>query len=111
MDNLLTVAFEAHHPDRNRHRRYRLTVVRDLFGDWSLTAEYGRVGTGGQVKRFAGPDQEGVRAEIRARLLRRLSAPRRIGCPYRVTALDAATGFDAAAWLPAELLARFDEDR
>jgi hypothetical protein len=30
MDNLLTVAFEAHHTGKN-HRGYKVTVGRDLF--------------------------------------------------------------------------------
>jgi hypothetical protein len=38
---------------------------------------------------------------------RRLLAPWRIGCPYRLTALTTAPGFDTAAWLPAEVMAKF----
>ncbi|MGZ3414142.1 MAG: hypothetical protein ACXWNX_10695 [Isosphaeraceae bacterium] len=29
MDNLLTVAFEAHNPEKNHHCRYQVTVGRD----------------------------------------------------------------------------------
>ncbi len=53
MDNLLTLAFEAHHPERNHHRRYEVSVGRDLLEDCE------------------------------------------------------APGFDAAAWLPAEILESF----
>jgi hypothetical protein len=48
-----------------------------------------------------------LRAILRDRLRCRLSAPRRIGCPYRLTALTQAPGFDAAAWLPADVMERF----
>jgi hypothetical protein len=48
-----------------------------------------------------------MRAVIRDRLRRRLSAPKRIGCPYALAALSTAAGFDAAAWLPSEVMARF----
>jgi hypothetical protein len=34
---------------------------------------------------------------------------RRIGCAYRLTRLDMAEGFDSAAWLPGEVMARFFE--
>jgi len=109
MDNLLTVAFEAHNQEENHHRRYQITVGRDLLDDWTVAIRYGRTGQGGQEKRFAWPKPEEIRAVIRDRLRRRLSAPKRIGCPYRLTALSMAPGFDAWAWLPGEVMARFFE--
>ena len=107
MDNLLTVSFEAHHAEKDHHRRYCLTLGRDLLDDWTLTVGHGRVGRAGQEQRFASPDAETIRALVGDRLRRRLSAPRRIGCRYRLVGLDAAPGFDAAVWLPEELLADF----
>jgi predicted DNA-binding WGR domain protein len=53
MDNLLTVAFEAHNPELNHHRRYQVTLDRDLLDAWTLSISYGRTGQGGQEKRFA----------------------------------------------------------
>jgi predicted DNA-binding WGR domain protein len=107
MDNLLTVAFEAHNTEFNHHRRYQITVGRDLLDEWTVSICYGRSGQGGQVKQFASPQADEVRAIIRDRLRRRLSAPKRIGCPYRLTTLNSAPGFDVSAWLPGELMARF----
>ena len=107
MDNLLTVAFEAHHPEKNHHRLYQVTVGRDLLHHWTLAIRYGRVGQGGQERRYAGADPEELRTVIRDRLRRRLSAPKRIGCPYRLSAFTAAPGFDASAWLPGDVMARF----
>jgi hypothetical protein len=107
MDNLMTVAFEAHHAELNHHRRYQITVGRDLLDDWTVSISYGRTGQGGHVLRFASPKPEEMRAVIRDRLRRRLSAPRRIGCPYRLTMLNAAPGIDASAWLPGDVMARF----
>ena len=46
MDNLLTVAFEAHHAEKNHHRRYEVTVGRDLLDDWTVAVRYGRIGQG-----------------------------------------------------------------
>jgi hypothetical protein len=79
MDNLLTVAFEAHNAELNHHRRYQITVGRDLLNDWTVAICYGRSGQGGEERRFASPKAEEVRAIIRERLRRRLSAPKRIG--------------------------------
>lgn len=107
MDNLLTVAFEAHNSEKNHHRRYQVTVGRDLFDAWTVSIRYGRIGQDGQQKRFASPMAEEMRQVITERLRRRLSATRRIGCAYHLTRLDMVEGFDSAAWLPGEVMARF----
>jgi predicted DNA-binding WGR domain protein len=107
MDNLLTVAFEAHHTEQNHHRLYQITIGRDLFDAWTVAIRYGRVGQDGQQRRFVSSKAEEMRQVISERLRRRLSATRRIGCPYRLTKLDMAEGFDSAAWLPGEVMARF----
>ena len=106
MENLLTVALEAHHAEKNHHRRYQVTVGRDLLDDWTVAIRYGRTGQAGREIRHAAEAKE-MQAVIRDRLRRRLSAPRRIGCPYRLAAFSAAQGFDASAWLPGEVMARF----
>jgi predicted DNA-binding WGR domain protein len=38
------IYLERHHPARRMHRYYRLTVEPNLFGEWSLVREWGRVG-------------------------------------------------------------------
>jgi predicted DNA-binding WGR domain protein len=107
MDNLLTVAFEAHNAGKNHHRRYQVTVGRDLFDAWTVAIEYGRVGRDGQQKRFASLKAEEMRQVIGERLRRRLSATQRIGCAYHLTRLEMAEGFDSGAWLPDEVMASF----
>lgn len=107
MDNLLTVAFEAHHAEKNHHRRYQVTVGRELLDDWTVAICYGRTGNAGRELRYAAAQAEQIRAIIRDRLRRRLSAPKRIGCPYRLAAYSAAPGFDTSAWLPGEVMAKF----
>jgi len=42
MDNLLTVAFEAHSQEKNHHRRYQITVGRDLLRDPNRKNHYSR---------------------------------------------------------------------
>ncbi len=44
---------------RNQARFYRMMVLPDLFGDWTLYREWGRIGQGGRVRmdRFASEDQ------------------------------------------------------
>jgi hypothetical protein len=100
-------ALEAHHAQKNHHRRYQVTLGRDLLDAWTVAISYGRTGQGGRVLRYASPRAEDMRAVIRDRLRRRLSAPNRIGCAYRLSAFSIAPGFNAAAWLPGDVMARF----
>ncbi len=109
MDNLLTVALEAHHHQLDHHRHYRITVGRDLLGDWTVSVVYGRAGRPGQERRFGG-DADAMRRVVRAHLLRRLSAPRRIGCAYRMSMMSVVAGMDRSAWVPDDLLAQFRDE-
>lgn len=107
MDNLFTIAFEAHHTEKNHHRRYQVTVGRDLLDDWTVAVCYGRAGQAGRELRYASPKPDVMKAVIRDRLRRRLSAPKRIGCAYRLSAFNVAPGFDTSAWLPGDVIAGF----
>ena len=107
MDNLMTLALEAHSDEQNHHRRYEIVVGRDLLDDWTVSVRYGRVGQGGQEQRYASKDASEIRAIIRDKLQRRLSAPKRIGCPYRLVQLSSAGEMKTEAWLPNDVMARF----
>ena len=107
MDNLLTLALEAHNDEHNHHRRYEIVVGRDLLNDWTLALRYGRIGQVGQETRFASKQAAEIQSIISDRLRRRLSAPKRIGCAYRLVTLNMASGIDANQWLPDAVMARF----
>src|SRR5258705_6668248 len=107
MKTLLPTASEPHTPKKHPHRRYQLTLGRDLLDDWTVSIRYGRTGQGGRELRYAASEAEEMRAIIRDRLRRRLSAPKRIGCPYRLATLSTAPGLDASPWLPGEAMAGF----
>jgi hypothetical protein len=106
MDSLLTLTFEAHHAERNHHRHYEVRIGRDLLDDWTVTIRYGRVGEGGQERRYGSPEPTVLRAILRDRLRRRLSAPKRIGCAYRLTHYTQAETFSSADWLPLDIIER-----
>lgn len=108
MDNLLTIALEAHNAERNHHRRYELTVGRDLFGDWTVGVRYGRVGRGGQEMRYGAEQAEAMQKVVRDRLKDRQSALKRLGCGYRLVRCEAAPEVEAGEWLPPDLLAAFE---
>jgi hypothetical protein len=91
------IALEARAPDLGLARAYRLRVGQDLFGVWVVELQHGRIGTAGRLRQMAFDSPDGARAEIRRRLKRRASAPRRIGVGYRVVGLDGGTWLDEGA--------------
>ena len=75
MDNLLALAFEAHSREANHHRHYAITLGRDLLDHWTVSIRFGRTGQPGRELRYAAAEPDAIRAIIRDRLRRRLSAP------------------------------------
>ena len=107
MDNLMTLALEAHSDEGNHHRRYEIVLGCDLLDEWTVSIRYGRVGRVGQEQRYASKDESEIRAIIREKLRRRLSAPKRIGCPYGLVKVSSASETKTDAWLPREVMARY----
>ncbi len=46
----MSVYLTRRDPAKNLSRFYRMLIVPDLFGNWVLLREWGRIGSGGQVK-------------------------------------------------------------
>ena len=111
MEDLLVIAFEAHNPERDHHRRYEVAVGRDLFGDWTVAFRYGRVGRGCREKRYSAPTADPLKALIRSHLGRRLSAPRRLGCAYHLVSAASAAEAPPSDWLPTDLIVRLGSKR
>lgn len=65
-------------PARRMWRFYIMDVQPDLFGQWSLIREWGRIGSPGQMRIATCPNED----EARARLARHLDIKERRGyCP------------------------------
>ena len=65
-------------PSRNMARYYHMTIQPNLFGEWSLVREWGRIGKGGQVKQASFSSAE----EARQAFTRLAKAKQRRGyCP------------------------------
>ena len=77
-------------PDRNMHRFYALDIAPTLFGEWTLIAEWGRIGSSGQMQRRAFSDEAAASAALADRIsikarrgYRAMSAlPSRAAAPY-----------------------------
>lgn len=75
MENLLSLTLEAHKAEQDHHRRYAVTIGRDLLDEWTVSIHYGRTGQHGRELHDADADPAAMVAVIRDRLRRRLSAP------------------------------------
>ena len=78
------IHLEARDPERNIWRAYSITGGQDLFGDWIVVMNYGRIGARGTTKTVSLADEEAVRRYVRQCLKKRESAPKRIGIGYKV---------------------------
>lgn len=46
----MEIHLEKYDSDRNVARYYRMSVQPNLFGEWTLQREWGRIGQGGRVR-------------------------------------------------------------
>jgi predicted DNA-binding WGR domain protein len=78
------IQLQAKHPPKNIFRWYSLRVDQNLFGEWSLSISYGRIGRRGQTKQYHWSELAGLMIHIKAILRKRLNATQRIGCNYEI---------------------------
>jgi predicted DNA-binding WGR domain protein len=83
-----TIALVAINAERNVRRRWSIELVEDMFGWWTLTTRWGRIGTRGRDRTVAHADLRAANREAEACLGRRSSAPNRLGVPFAITRGD-----------------------
>ena len=89
---MLSIRLQAYAPAKRRLRAYEVTLSPDLFGAWVVEKTYGRIGKVGRAKIRSFASWEDARADLRACLHRRASAPRRIGVAYDVLGVRGLPG-------------------
>jgi predicted DNA-binding WGR domain protein len=78
------VQLEAKDPARNIWRSYGLTGGQDLFGNWVIIINYGRIGAKGRTKTIVLADEVETRRYVKKCLKRRETGPKRIHVGYTV---------------------------
>ncbi len=73
----------ACHPARGVYRRWRLHVMRDLFGRVVVETAWGRIGAPGRTLLRSFAHEDDALRHVRALLRRRAGARARIGTEYR----------------------------
>ena len=78
------IHLEACDPARNIWRSYSITAGQDLFEDWIVAMNYGRIGSRGTTKTVLLSDEAETRRYVQQCLKKRENAPKRIGIDYKV---------------------------
>jgi predicted DNA-binding WGR domain protein len=73
---------QANDPNQNLHRFYRIEYGQDLFGQWIVEINYGRVGCKGRSLVTLFDSQNDALGYVKQALKRRQSSPNRIGVAY-----------------------------
>lgn len=89
---MLSIWLQAYAPAKRRFRAYEVTLCPDLFGAWTVERTYGRIGKARRAKIRSFASWEEARADLRACLSRRATAPRRIGVAYEVLGVRGLQG-------------------
>ncbi|QSA99350.1 WGR domain-containing protein (plasmid) [Methylococcus sp. EFPC2] len=90
------IHLEASDPARNIRRSYSIAAGQDLFGDWIVALNYGRIGAKGHTKTVQVADEAAAYSYVRKCLCKRKSAPKRIGIDYKVKGIVGA--WDDIQW-------------
>ncbi|MEY3786541.1 MAG: hypothetical protein RLZ75_746 [Pseudomonadota bacterium] len=73
---------QANDPEQNLHRFYRIEYGQDLFGQWIVEVNYGRVGCKGRSLITLYDSQKEALSYVKQALKRRQSSTGRIGVNY-----------------------------
>ena len=71
---------QANDSEQNLHRFYRIEYGQDLFGQWIVEVNYGRVGCKGRSLITLVDSQKDALMYVKQVLKRRQSSPQRIWC-------------------------------
>jgi predicted DNA-binding WGR domain protein len=80
------ISFQAINPEKNVARFYTLLLRQNLFGEFTVTAINGRIGSKGRIRNtyFLSPSH--AEKHLRSIIKKRLSSEKRIGVGYKMVA-------------------------
>jgi len=86
------IHLEARDLERNIWRAYSIMDGQDLFGDWIVVMNYGRIGARGTTKTVLLSDEAETRCYVQKCFKNRENAPKRIGIDYKVKDITGTWG-------------------
>ena len=81
---IFSILLDADHPELNIRRSYLIEAGEDIFGNWIVEINYGRIGCKGRKKIFVVECEDGAKQEVKKRLKKRERLIKKIGVGYSV---------------------------
>ena len=96
---LFSILLDADYPELNIRRSYFIETGEDIFGNWIVEINYGRIGCKGRKKVFLMDCEEDAKKEVKKRLKKRERLVKRIGVGYSVKQIYGNDWFESTSQL------------
>ena len=96
---VFSILLDADYPELNIRRSYLIEAGEDLFGEWVVEINYGRIGCKGRKKVFLLNCEEDAKKEVKKRLKKRERLFKRIGVGYSVKQIYGNDWFESTSQL------------
>ena len=81
---VFSILLDADYPELNIRRSYFIETGEDIFGNWIVEINYGRIGCKGRKKIFLMECEEDAKKEVKNRLKKRERLVKKKGVGYSV---------------------------
>ena len=96
---VFSILLDADYPELNIRRSYFIGTGEDIFGNWIVEINYGRIGCKGRKKVFLMDCEEDAKKEVKKRLKKRERLVKRIGVGYSVKQIYGNDWFESTSQL------------
>jgi predicted DNA-binding WGR domain protein len=96
---VFSILLDANYPELNIRRSYFIETGEDIFGNWIVEINYGRIGCKGRKKVFLMDCEEDAKKEVKKRLKKRERLVKRIGVGYSVKQIYGNDWFESTSQL------------
>jgi len=96
---VFSILLDADYPELNIRRSYFIETGEDIFGNWIVEINYGRIGCKGRKKVFLMDCEEDAKKEVKKRLKKRERLVKRIGVGYSVKQIYGNDWFESTIQL------------
>ena len=96
---VFSILLDANYPELNIRRSYLIEAGEDIFGEWVVEINYGRIGCKGRKKVFLMDCEEDAKKEVKKRLKKRERLVKRIGVGYSVKQIYGNDWFESTSQL------------
>ena len=93
---VFSILLDADHPELNIRRSYLIEAGEDIFGNWIVEINYGRIGCKGRKKNFLMESEDDAKKEVKKRLKKRGRLVKKKGVGYAVNSIYGEDWFESS---------------